>query len=441
MRGRHSFLYSLYTGGALFYYLCMQRTYTSLLCSLYGEQQFSIRDPLWKDIHLPLSFKPIIADAVFQKLGRIKQLGPTFHLYPGAVHTRLDHSLGVYHVGFSILTSLLKQANSGNLVLPCTEEGMKTFLCACLLHDIGHFPFAHSLKELPLSSHEAIANRLICGNESLRQAIEQAGIQSEKVGLIIDEQIPCDDEEIKLYRTILSGTLDPDKLDYLNRDAFFCGVPYGTQDVSYITDQLTVVDSKLAVTEQAIGSIEHLLFSKYLMYRNVYWHKTTRSATAMIKKAVLLSLADGSLSFDDLYGLDDQQFFMLPSLKKFPNAPLFAAVRDNRLYRLGFEKPYEAQGVLEAQTGEVADRTAFESALASRLGVPESQVIVDIPEPISFESDIPILGEGGTLKRFWDFDQIFSYDIGKVFTKSLRKFRIFTPSCIAQKAILEALEL
>jgi len=441
MRGRHSFLSSLYRGGALFYYLCMQRTYTSLLGSLYGEQQFSIRDPLWKDIHLPLSFKPIIADEVFQKLGRIKQLGPTFHLYPGAVHTRLDHSLGVYHVGFSMLTSLLKQANAGNLTLPCTEDGMRTFLCACLLHDIGHFPFAHSLKELPLTSHEAIANCLICYNKSLRKAIEQAGIQSEKVGLIIDEQIPCDNEEIMLYRTILSGTLDPDKLDYLNRDAFFCGVPYGTQDVSYITDQLTVANSKLAVSEQAMGSIEHLLFSKYLMYRNVYWHKTTRSATAMIKKAVLLSFADGSLGSDDLYELDDEQFFMLPSQRKFPHAPLFTAVRDNRLYRLGFEKAYEAQGVLEAHTKDLASRIAFESELASKLGVPESQVIVDIPEPISFESDIPILGEGGRLKRFGDFDQIFSYDIGKVFTKSLRKFRIFTPSSISQEAILEALEL
>ncbi len=431
------FSLSLYTDGALFYYLGMQRTYTSLLSSLYGEQQFSIRDPLWKDIRLPISFKPIIGDPVFQKLGRIKQLGPAFHLYPGAVHTRLDHSLGVYHVGFLILSSLLKQAMYGKSVLPCTEEGMKTFLCACLLHDIGHFPFAHSLKELPLKSHEAIADSLIRQHESLYKAIRQAGIQGEQVGLIIDERLPCDDKEIKLYRNILSGTLDPDKLDYLNRDAFFCGVPYGTQDVSYITDQLMVVDSKLAVTEQAIGSVEHLLFSKYLMYRNVYWHKTTRSATAMIKKAILLSFADGSLNGEDLYGLDDEQFFLLPS----SNASLFAAVRDNRLYRLSYEKAFEAEGELETQNKDLTKRMEFEAGLAGKLGVPESHIIVDIPEPISFESDIPILCEGGVLKHFQDLDQIFSYDIGRVFTKSLRKFRIFTPSSIPRQAVVEALEL
>lgn len=419
----------------------MQRTYSSLLSSLYGEQQFSIRDPLWKDIHLPLSFKPIIADPVFQKLGRIKQLGPTFHLYPGAVHTRLDHSLGVYHVGFSILASLLKQAMHGACAVPFTERGMKTFLCACLLHDIGHFPFAHSLKELPLESHESIANRLICEEGNFRTAIERAGLVPEHVGSIIDEHKACNSEEITLYRNILSGTLDPDKLDYLNRDAFFCGVPYGTQDVSYITDKLSVVDTQLAIAEQAIGSVEHLLFSKYLMYRNVYWHKTTRSATAMIRKAVLLSLSDGSIQAEQLYELDDEQFFLLPTTKHFPAASLFTLVRDNQLYRLSFEKPYESGEELECRTDTLPKRLEFEASLASKLGVPESQIIVDIPEPISFESDIPIQSEQGRLERFQSLDQIFSYDIGKVFTKSLRKLRIFTPSSIPAQAVGEALEL
>lgn len=419
----------------------MQRTYSSLLSSLYGEQQFGIRDPLWKDIHLPLSFKPIIADPVFQKLGRIKQLGPTFHLYPGAVHTRLDHSLGVYHIGFSILVSLLKQAMHGACALPCTERGMKTFLCACLLHDIGHFPFAHSLKELPLQSHESIANRLICEQGNFRTAIERAGLVPEQVGSIIDEHAAFDSEEITLYRNILSGTLDPDKLDYLNRDAFFCGVPYGTQDVSYITDKLFVVDSHLAIAEQAIGSVEHLLFSKYLMYRNVYWHKTTRSATAMIKKAVFLSLCDGSIQAEELYALDDEQFFLLPTTKQFPAASLFTLVRENQLYKLSFEKPYESGSDLENRTDTLSKRLDFEASLAAKLGVPASQIIVDIPEPVSFETDIPILNDQGKIASFQSLDHIFSYDIGKVFTKSLRKFRIFTPSSIPAQAVGEALEL
>ncbi|MDD3902969.1 MAG: phosphohydrolase, partial [Sphaerochaeta sp.] len=106
------------------------------LASLYAHFDVSIRDPLWKDIHLSSSLKQIYLCSCVQKLGRIKQLGPTFHLYPGAVHTRLDHSLGVYHISYLILTSLLKQALSKGEETLLTEEGMRTFLCASLLHDI-----------------------------------------------------------------------------------------------------------------------------------------------------------------------------------------------------------------------------------------------------------------------------------------------------------------
>ncbi len=152
----------------------MQYRNTQLLAALYRQQETTIRDPLWKDIKLSRAFKSILLTPTVQKkLGRIKQLGPTFHLYPGAVHTRLDHSLGVYHLGYSILQSLCAQEQQ----LPITEEGALTFLCACLLHDIGHFPFAHSLKELPpLTSHEEIACAIIREDAILHKAIEMAGL-------------------------------------------------------------------------------------------------------------------------------------------------------------------------------------------------------------------------------------------------------------------------
>lgn len=414
----------------------MQYRNTQLLASLYRQSETTIRDPLWKDIKLSRAFKSILLTPTVQKLGRIKQLGPTFHLYPGAVHTRLDHSLGVYHIGFSILQSLFGQ----NRELPITEEGALTFLCACLLHDIGHFPFAHSLKELPLASHEAIACTMIREDTVLHKAIEMAGLNAERVGSIIDEHQETTDEEILLYRSILSGTLDPDKLDYLNRDAFFCGVPYGTQDVSYIVDRLVVAGGRMALQEEALGSVEHLLFSKYLMYRNVYWHTTTRSATAMIKKAVLASLSDGSLLAEDLYGLDDEQFFSLPQLKQFTCSNLFSLVRDNQLYKATFEKPYDEEGVLERENRNLFLRLAFEERVAGKLGCDPSEVIVDIPEPISFETDLPILHENGSISTFGEVDHLFSYDIGRVFTKSLRKFRIFTPHTISSGTLERALE-
>ena len=414
----------------------MQSKANTLLASLMSEQMESIRDPLWKDIHLSQQLKRVSSVPCVQKLGRIKQLGPTFHLYPGAVHTRLGHSVGVYHVSSQILIGLLKQAKARTMDIPFTEEGMKTFLCASLLHDIGHFPYAHSLKELPLRSHEEIAGILIEGDEQLRRAIIDAGLDPAMVAAIIDEHRPTQDSEIALYRSLLSGTLDPDKLDYLNRDAFFCGVPYGMQDVSYITDKLVVAGQTVALLEQALPSVEHLLFSKYLMYRNVYWHKTTRSATAMIKKAVLLSLSTKNLNAEQLYTLDDEQFSLLGQ----EISPLFAMVRDNQLYPCRFEQSFESGSELERNTLGLAERTQFEEELAGRLGVPEHHVIIDIPEPISFESDIPVLTEGGKLSSFALLDQVFSHDIGRVFTKSLRKFRIFTHPSIKAKDLEAVLE-
>ena len=414
----------------------MQSKANTLLASLMSEQMESIRDPLWKDIHLSQQLKRVSSVPCVQKLGRIKQLGPTFHLYPGAVHTRLGHSVGVYHVSSQILIGLLKQAKARTMDIPFTEEGMKTFLCASLLHDIGHFPYAHSLKELPLRSHEEVAGFLIEGDEQPRRAIIDAGLDPAMVAAIIDEHRPTQDSEIALYRSLLSGTLDPDKLDYLNRDAFFCGVPYGMQDVSYITDKLVVAGQKVALLEQALPSVEHLLFSKYLMYRNVYWHKTTRSATAMIKKAVLLSLSTKNLNAEQLYTLDDEQFSLLGQ----EISPLFAMVRDNQLYPCRFEQSFESGSELERNTLGLAERTQFEEELAGRLGVPEHHVIIDIPEPISFESDIPVLTEGGKLSSFALLDQVFSHDIGRVFTKSLRKFRIFTHPSITTEDLETVLE-
>lgn len=414
----------------------MQQSNVHLYTQLYRQQEASIRDPLWKDIKLSKAFKTILLTPTVQKLGRIKQLGPAFHLYPGAVHTRLDHSLGVYHVSFSLLLSLL----SKDTKLPFTSEGALTFLCASLLHDIGHFPFAHSLKELPLTEHETLAGDLIESDEQLRKAIIDAGLVPKEVAAIIDESRPTESEEIQLYRTFLSGTLDPDKLDYLNRDAFFCGVPYGTQDVSYIIDRLSIAGNRLALQEQALGSVEHLLFSKYLMYRNVYWHTTTRSATAMIKKSIFASLEDGTLEAKELYGLDDSQFFSLPTYKRFTFDALLSQVRDNQLYVSSFEQPYEENGKMESQCKDLSTRLAFESELAKSLGCRNEEIIVDIPEPVSFEADIPILSEQGELFPFSEVDQIFSYDIGRVFTKSLRKFRIFTPPSVSKQRLKEVLE-
>ena len=207
-------------------------TKTKLISAVNEDFDHIIKDPLWNDIKLDDGFKNLFLEPAVQKLDRIRQNGPACHVYPGAVHTRLSHSLGVYHTGRLIMQSLLNYDTS-----MLSPEGIRSFLAACLLHDIGHFPYAHSLKELSIREHEELACQLIDEDHSLKEAVRSAGADPEAVKAIIDKNKPCS-EEIDLYRNILSGALDPDKLDYLNRDAFFAGVPYGLQDNSYIISSI-----------------------------------------------------------------------------------------------------------------------------------------------------------------------------------------------------------
>lgn len=398
------------------------------------------RDPLWKDITADDGIRGVISCTAVQKLDSIKQNGPAYHIYPGAVHTRLSHSLGVYHTGRQIMLSLLEKDPS-----PFTYEGVRSFLIACLLHDIGHFPYAHSLKELSLRSHEALAGELILSDAELRMAISKAGGRPEWCAQIIDEELEAD-EECLIYRGILSGALDPDKLDYLNRDAFFCGVPYGTQDNGYIISGLRLIDGKVAIPLEAVGSVEHLLFSKYLMYRNVYWHKGVRSATAMIKKALLSAIEEGKMKAEELYFMTDPDFdAMARARNEYPPFRLIESVRQNHLYTRSFEKEYTEDGIIEKSAGDIYSRFRTEDRLASALKeyypqLQKWQVVIDIPEPISFEADIDAYDETGTTTPFREVTKLFTGDTVKQFARALRCVSIFTPEFVSRKNMRRALE-
>lgn len=400
------------------------------LSTLLSDTSKSVRDPLWNDITLSESLYALYRHPILQQLGRIKQLGPTFHLYPGAVHTRLNHSLGVYHVGHKLLEHLLKQTGQ----LPVSEQGIASFLVALLVHDLGHFPYAHSLKDVITISHEALGAAAILSDASLAEAIERCGADPHTVALIIDEQRASSCAEIALYRSILSGPLDPDKLDYLNRDAFFCGVPYGRQDVLYIISKLQIASGKLALREEAIASLEHLLFAKYLMYRNVYWHQRTRGATAMIKKATVAALADGTFTEDELFGLDDEQFHHLAVAKQVASLPLFEAVHSNQIYRCVAATAYTA-----ATTPSPFVRHQREEELAAEHQLPPYSIIIDIPESVSFEADMPILTEGGSLVSGSEVEHLFSGPVNAELAARLRKVRIFSSHPLSDQAIAEAL--
>jgi len=303
---------------------------------LIDNYTYPVRDILWGHVYMTENQAKLTESAPFMRLNRIMQLGPVYLVYPGATHTRASHSIGVYHLGKRLLQNLAQRGAEDWL----TNEGINSFLAACLLHDLGHFPYTHSLKELSLSSHESLTGEIIM-KEPMKSLVGAAGADPELTAAIIDkEKNEIQSDELHFYRKLLSGALDPDKLDYLNRDARYCGVPYGAQDVDFILSRLQP-DKKRGVDidSRLIPNVESILFSKYLMYRTVYWHRQVRAVTAMLKKALINGLKTEQITGEDLYDLDDYSLFSLleKKIKKIEGSPINGAalveyVREGNIY-------------------------------------------------------------------------------------------------------------
>jgi HD superfamily phosphohydrolase len=379
-----------------------------------------VRDVLWGHVYFTPELAALAESPPFMRLHRILQLGPVHHIYPGATHTRASHSIGVYHLGRRLLQNLVERGAADWV----SREGVMAFLCACLLHDLGHFPFTHSLKELPLRSHESLTGTIIL-SEPMKSLVAACGADPALTAAIVDKELPAEDKELLFYRKLLSGCLDPDKLDYLNRDARYCGVPYGVQDVDFILSRLIPnIDSGADIDSRLIPNVEAILFAKYLMYRTVYWHRQVRSATSMIKKALLEGIEKGIIAGEELYNLDDQSLFFLLREKK-PESALAQAVWNGKLYSVAAEIPFNQAN--HAGLKEIAKRSLYEEQLAGefrRAGVPlgDNDLIIDVPEPVSFETGLFVLDEK---RSFADSSSAFKTTTLDSFVKTLYTIRVF----------------
>ncbi|HSV56244.1 MAG TPA: hypothetical protein VLH39_03940 [Magnetospirillaceae bacterium] len=393
------------------------------------------RDPLWGTILFPEEFLDLLSSPEFVKLSRILQLGPTHFVYPGATHTRRAHSIGVFSMAARVLKAVAPDA--GDLITP---DGARSFLVAALCHDVGHFPYAHSLKELPLEEHETLAARAL--NGPLAAAVERAGADPAQAAAIVDGKSPAVGTGTNLYRALLSGVLDPDKLDYLNRDAWACGVPYGVQDTEYMLRHIVLdPDGKPGVDDRGVMAVESVLFSKYQMYRAVYWHKGVRAPTAMVKKAVIGALRNGTLDSSDLYGLDDAGFYALMTVPGRDPENLVRSVFDGRIFAACHEVPYDEAVPAQRKAANLVTRPAVEKELAEAVSAvigATCRLTVDLPEPLSFETSLNVVGTG---KKFSDSATVFRPDVVRGFARSLRVLRVFSDAdpAAAAPAVAEVL--
>jgi HD superfamily phosphohydrolase len=335
-----------------------------------------IRDPLWNNIRLdPLAFE-LIDTPAFQRLRYVRQLGLAFLVYPGATHSRFEHALGTYHLARRTLT-LFEEQDEYNRI---GDEECQLIRVAALLHDIGHYPFSHALEEIGAMHHEAVAQPLICDGEVAEVLRRELGASApERIVALIRG------ESESPLQGLISGSIDLDKLDYLRRDAFMCGVSYGEIDVDRLINALTLVadpesgEPRVGMVEKGLSALESLLFARYQMYRNVYWHHAVRSATAMYKRIVADALDTGALDARTLAAFTDEG--LLHAIGQRAPSALLARLRGRQLYKRAFECPAADLG---ADAGEwIADDRALavaaEDALARELGLEPGDVLLDYP--------------------------------------------------------------
>jgi len=276
---------------------------------------------------------------------------------------------------------------------------------------------------------------------------DRVGVDPQIVARIIDESIETDvTEEIRFFRTLLSGALDPDKLDYLNRDAYFCGVPYGVQDIDYALSRIRPNGSHgIALEKSGISAVENVLFSKYLMYRAVYWHRNVRVATAMIKDGLFRALSDGNIRPIDLYGLTDESFYNNFATRSEPAFELIRRVHDRQLFLPVCDIQYHEERPEHRRLLELNERQRVTQRLVAEIGhrtggsVNPLHVILDIPESVSFEVQFPVISDG-TVLDYPDAGTVFTPHVISDFTRTLRRIRLILEPTLAD-ALAEPHEL
>jgi HD superfamily phosphohydrolase len=244
-----------------------------------------IRIPSQIDVPVTARIKNLIDAPEFQRLKKISQLGMVSFVYPAATHSRFEHSLGVYRNSLLFLRQFAEQPRFNSLV---TVRDAEILILASLLHDIGHWPYCHPIEDIELEgipSHESFATRYFERDSIADRIRDQWDIEPSEVLAVINRK--KDTPAQAVLSSILSGPIDIDKMDYLYRDSLHAGVPYGQNFDSLRLIRSLCLNEKgdsLAITDKGRTAAELMVFARYVMFSEVYWHHTVRSATTMFQR-------------------------------------------------------------------------------------------------------------------------------------------------------------
>ena len=295
-----------------------------------------VRIPHEMDVPLTDRVRQLLDTPEMRRLARISQLGLVALVYPGACHSRLEHSLGVY---CNALTYLKQLADDERFSAVVRAEDGETFLLAALLHDLGHWPFCHAIEDMALPgvpTHELFANSFLLEGEIADAIRDDWNLQPRDVTALLSEK-PKGTRQ-RILATMLSGPIDIDKMDYLGRDSLHAGVPYGRNfDQKRLIGSLCLnqAGDGLAISHKGRTAAEMMVFARYVMFSEVYWHHAVRSATAMLQRAFFV--LQGQLDLDQLFRQPEKTFIdqLVQSAGNSPAADLLAGLfgPTRRLYK------------------------------------------------------------------------------------------------------------
>lgn len=244
----------------------------------YSEEMLSeekvFKDPVHRYIHVrERLIWDLIGTSEFQRLRRIRQLGTTYLTFHGAEHSRFNHSLGVYEIVRRIIEVFQDRPFwSNNERLLC--------LSAALLHDVGHGPFSHSFEKVFHVDHEDWTKEIILGDTEINQVLKRVSETfPQKVADVINKTY-----ENKLVVSLISSQIDADRMDYLQRDAYYTGVSYGHFDMERILRVMRPTEDQAVIKKSGMHAVEDYIMSRYQMYWQVYFHPVTRSAEVILSK-------------------------------------------------------------------------------------------------------------------------------------------------------------
>jgi len=314
----------------------------------------TIRDPVHGDINLSDVEKAVVDTQEMQRLRRIKQLSFCSLVYPGANHTRFEHSLGTMHLAGRIARKL------GIEEAPIRLAG--------LIHDAGHLPFSHSLEEVFGVSHEDNLDLVLKGG--LGDVIKDSGFDKNKILKLAKGDGPG---------KIVASQIDADRMDYLLRDAHYTGVAYGVIDVDRIVNVIGFENNQIFFNRKGLIALEALLIGRNQMYEAVYFHHTVRVADAMLKEA--MGQAAKNFTVKQLLSMGDEELKILAKSKSAVAKELLDALDNRRLYKIAASLP-AAAGRLDRDL------------LARKAKLKQYQILISKVSLSRFDFSIPVKDDG-----------------------------------------------